>query len=331
VLSDWKQIAESKYGLTRPKLLESRKHHSQHFFIQSDQGKFVMTCSEYQPERMAKPYQFKLIECLQSNGYDLASLPVPTQDGEHCHLEQNSWWKLAEYAGSDPAPSWESTRLITQAAHSLAALHKAGRQIRPDLHAESDRGDLGWYYMPSTRWPDHADAIASKFRWEDLNEEDTVFVKAQVDYIRDHAQGVKALCTAGGAVAITHQDYRPINIRVLNGDIAEIWDFDLSVVDFSLYDVAFASLQYGGRECLFPDISLNLGGLFLREYIKVTDKPKLFEEQGLLHWFLIMVVLRRLLMNYGIGKRIRLLRMVESWDWQASSQDTTPTSASSGP
>ena len=75
-------------------------------------------------------------------------------------------------------------------------------------------------------------------------------------------------------LSITHQDYRPANLRIWESKLATVWDFDMAVIDYSLYDVAFASLQFGGRECLFPEVSLDLAKQFVEAYIAATDKPE---------------------------------------------------------
>ena len=314
---DWEQIAESVYGLSGLRLLETRKHFSRHHFLESDQGKQMLTCSRHQPERMAKKYQFHLMETLKANGYPLVTLPLPTKDEEYCYLDQNCWWTLRRCAPSDANPPWRSSTLIEKAACSLAALHRSGRRFENDLRAESGRKDLGWYYLPSTRWPDESEKIAGCFHWQVLRQEDARFVREQLSYVQNKAACVKAECEAGGALAVTHQDYRPANLRVWKGEIAEIWDFDMAVINFSLYDVAFASLQYGGRECLFPSLSLKKASLFIQAYTAETDKPQLFDQPDLFKWFLVVAVLRRLLLNYHIEDRVRLLRMIVSWDWQA--------------
>ena len=116
-------------------------------------------------------------------------------------------------------------------------------------------------------------------------------------------------------LAITHQDYRPANLRIWESKIATVWDFDMAVIDYSLYDVVFASLQFGGRECLFPEASLDLAKQFIETYIAATDKPEPIEEDGVLRWFLTVAVLRRLLLNYHIPERMELLRKISGWDW----------------
>ena len=52
----WNDIATAAYGLTDLQLTESRAHFSNHFFIESSQGQFVLSCSPFQADRMVKSY-----------------------------------------------------------------------------------------------------------------------------------------------------------------------------------------------------------------------------------------------------------------------------------
>ena len=61
----WNDIATTAYGLTNLRLIESRAHFSTHFFIESSQGQFVLSCSPFQADRMVKSYQFQLMEVLK--------------------------------------------------------------------------------------------------------------------------------------------------------------------------------------------------------------------------------------------------------------------------
>ena len=65
----WNDIATVVYGLTDLRLVESRAHFSTHFFIESSQGQFVLSCSRFQADRMVKSYQFQLMEVLTYNGF----------------------------------------------------------------------------------------------------------------------------------------------------------------------------------------------------------------------------------------------------------------------
>lgn len=311
----WNDIATAVYGLTNLRLIETRDHFSNHFFIESSQERFVLSCSPFQADRMVKSYQFQLMEVLKCNGFRHVSLPIQTLNGRYCYWGRKDWWVLNPYMPSDELPPWDSRDLITEAAQTLAALHSAGRKYRDELRAESEREDLGWYYVPSTRWAELSEKIAGAFHWNELSEDDALFLRSQLHFVQSNAAAIKSLCDEWGILSITHQDYRPANLRVWESKIATVWDFDMAVIDYSLYDVAFASLQFGGRECLFPEVSLDLAEHFVEAYIAATDKPKPFEEDGVLRWFLIVAVLRRLLLNYHIPERMELLRKIAGWDW----------------
>ena len=150
----WNDIATAAYGLTDLQLTESRARFSNHFFIESSQGQFVLSCSPFQADRMVKSYQFQLMEVLNNNGFGQVSLPVQTLDGRYCYWGGEDWWVLNPYMPSDEHPQWDSRDLITAAARTLAALHSTGRRYGDELQAESAREALGWYYVPSTRWAD---------------------------------------------------------------------------------------------------------------------------------------------------------------------------------
>ncbi len=314
-MTGWNDVATAAYGLNGLRLVESRTHFSNHFFVESSQGRFVLSCSPFQADRMAKSYQFQLMEVLNYNGFRQVSLPIQTLDGKYCYRVGEDWWVLNSYMPSVDHPPWGSRELITEAAQTLAALHLAGRNYGSELRAESAREDLGWYYVPSTRWAELAAKIASAFQWNDLSDDDAAFLRSQLRFIQSNAAAVKSLCDEWGMLSITHQDYRPANLRIRASKIATVWDFDMAVIDYSLYDVAFAALQFGGRECLFPEVSLDLAKHFIEAYIAATDKPAPFEKDGVLRWFLTVAVLRRLLLNYHIPERMELLRKVAGWDW----------------
>lgn len=311
----WNDIATAAYGLTELRLVSARAHFSTHFFIESSQGPFVLSCSPFQADRMVKGYQFQLMEVLKANGFGRVSLPVQTLAGNYCYWSGQDWWVLNPYVPSDENPRWDSHDLITQAAQTLAALHSAGRRPQAELLAESAREDLGWYYIPSARWAESSERIASTFQWNQLSKDDAAFLSDQLGFSQANAAAVQALCDKQGMLSITHQDYRPANLRIWKSKIAAVWDFDMAVIDYSLYDVAFASLQFGGRECLFPDTSLDLAKRCIAAYIAATDKPEPVGEHGVLRWFLTVAVLRRLLLSYHIPERMELLRKIASWDW----------------
>ena len=143
---------------------------------------------------MVKSYQFQLMEVLKDNGFRQVSLPVQTLDGRYCYWGEKDWWVLNSYMPSDEHPPWESRDLIAEAAQTLAALHSAGRRYEDELRSESAREDLGWYYVPSTRWAELSAKIAGAFRWSELSDDDVAFLRSQLHFVQSNAAAIKSLC-----------------------------------------------------------------------------------------------------------------------------------------
>ncbi len=313
---EWLTVASEVYGLTSPMLSEVRDHHSRHFFLGAEEGRYVLSRSRVQPDRMAKSYQFDLIRTLRSNGFRRASLPVRTKIGSYCHLRRSSWWVLKRYTGCDSSASSSTPAAVAEAARVLAELHRCGSGFPERLSQESDRDDLGAYYLPLIRWPDWSEDIASGFHWHELDGSNSSFVRSQLELVQRETADIRSWCAAACALSITHQDYRPANLCFADETVREVWDFDMAVIDCCVSDVAFAALQFGGRECLFPDASLELAGRFIREYIAASGIMDLQRESKILRWFFAVTILRRLLLNYHAAERIELLRLVLDADWR---------------
>ncbi|MGH6672431.1 MAG: phosphotransferase [Xanthobacteraceae bacterium] len=112
---------------------------------------------------------------------------------------------------------------------------------------------------------------------------------------------------------LSHQDFRPANICTNGKHITAVLDWDMARPDCPLYDVAFASLQFGGRECLFDDISLDLAHLFLRTYVRHAGlQPWLLAHPEIMSWIYRVTILKRLLHNWHVANRTRLLRRLEA-------------------
>jgi len=95
-------------------------------------------------------------------------------------------------------------------------------------------------------------------------------------------------------------------------------DWDLARPDCPLYDAAFASLQFGGRECLFDGVPLELGYLFIRTYAEQAGLGAwLSEHPEFARWICRVTILKRLLHNWHVASRTRLLRSVDNahWGW----------------
>lgn len=89
--------------------------------------------------------------------------------------------------------------------------------------------------------------------------------------------------------------------------------WDLARPNWPLYDPAFASLQFGGRECLFDDVSWGLAHLFFRTHAERAGlRGWLSERPEFVRWVYRVTILKRLLRNWHVVSRTRLLQSVDA-------------------
>jgi Ser/Thr protein kinase RdoA (MazF antagonist) len=308
----WKSVAISFYGLCNPNLLYTQKHQSFHYFIEDHDRRYVLSSSSQETNRLPKTYQFDIISFLISQNYEFTTLPIQTTQGEFCLVYEDQWWVLKQFGISDRSPNWESEELVKKAARGSAMLHELGKDYKDKIR-EISQVKLAPFYWSSIEWAKQINQIAKGFHWSNLSTTDTKLIVTAIDFIEDNLSEIELQINLHKLQSITHQDYRPANIRVLQGEILEVWDFDLARIDCSLYDLAFSCLQFGGRECLFPNISLVLADSFITEYLAVRGLEFLrFQYQYILKWFLTVAVLKRLLMNWHITDRINLLERINN-------------------
>ena len=91
------------------------------------------------------------------------------------------------------------------------------------MNSEPNQQERTWVgtYVPSTRWAELSEKIAGAFHWNELSENDAAFLRSQLHFVQSNA----ALCDEWGMLSITHQDYRPANLRIWESKIATVWDF----------------------------------------------------------------------------------------------------------
>lgn len=309
---DWQVVATAHFDLAAPRLWDQRRHHSHHYFLQTDGRRLVLSRAPVEPHRPPFDYQFMILRALLAAGFGKARLPLPARDGALYVCHNDCWWTLRPYGPSDPNPPWASAALVRQAARTLASLHQAAAVARalPDLDAHA----LDPFHWTSAEFISGLDQILDRFHWYQLDPGQRRRLQRSVRQLVDAAPGVLAAARRRGLVGVTHQDLRPVNCRVVGGAVVEVWDWDLARLDCVLYDLAFSCLQFGGRECLFPDTSLALAQVFIDEYVHTRRQPGLEGDvAALLPWFLRLVVLKRLLLNWHIPDRLRLLDQVEQW------------------
>ncbi|MQA95563.1 MAG: phosphotransferase [Streptosporangiales bacterium] len=310
----WQKVLADHYGRPETELMARLTCYSRHYFVTAQDGGHVLSRTVPEPRRLPYELQFGIVRGLLRRGVRTVQPPVLTTAGEpYVVTADGHRWCLRAYTPNDHIASWFLPDRIESAARHLAGLHRAGagswwtEQGLPDIdpatvdpfHWETgevlDR--LPWLLARAARSGITADALARV----------TAAARALSDE-RDQLDLAHRL----GLYGLAHEDYRPDNLLVRNGKVVRILDWDLARRDHQLYDLAFAALQFGGRQCLRPSTSLVLADQFIDAYLKARELPGLrTEHPRLIDWMLRFAVVKRLFTNGITEERLRLLHRLE--------------------
>jgi homoserine kinase type II len=303
------------YGLDAVEILDRLQHRSVHFVLRTDGGeKLLLSSIEADATRIPFAVQFAILRALAGAGWTYAREPVPTRRGAPFHSEGGRHWVLKPF--SEQAPTdWSDAAMVVEAAKVLAAMHAAAGRIPREGFAFAE-GSLHPFHWDSLSWAGQIDRIWQvHFHKDAVSAQDLAYLEGVVARVARGRAAVAGLAAGNRAMwTVTHQDFRLANICCRDGRIVEVWDWDLARIDLALYDVAFAALQFGGRECLFSDVYLSLADTFICTYLECRADDAAAMANAL-PWFLEMCILKRALMNWHVADRIRLLRKIEAMTW----------------
>jgi hypothetical protein len=308
----WQHVLTDHYTLPAADLAEQRNHHSEHYFLTSPRGPHILSRYADEPGRPPFDTQFLALTALERAGFEPIRLPIPTRHGDHYATLGPDRWVLRRYTPADEAVDWTAEPLVRHAAAVLADLHQAAAAAGPDLLPALDPGDLTPFHWSVEEFLGRLDGVLDGFPWAQLSPDADQALRSTLDWLTAAAADVLAIAAKYDLVGLTHQDFRPANLRVHNEHIVDVLDWDLTRTDHQLYDAAFAALQYGGRECLFPDIDLDLTGAFLDTYLARRNLTELTHEvPKLVPWMLRFTVCKRLLLGWHIPARLDLLARLD--------------------
>jgi hypothetical protein len=306
---EWFNVLANAFGLNDLRLTRQRKHHSLHYFVCNDQSRYVLSKTRRDPTAIPKPYQYELIRQLHRNGFNQVSLPVESTDGQYTVPGDDSWWTLSNYRSTRRAFAWDLNDSVVAAAHLLVRIHRCGVVSQIDAN-DLDDETVRPLFWSSFRFARRLEDVAKSFQWWRLDSGDQQLVRAAIQFVVSQCDAVHSWCQSNNMWCITHNDFRPANIRTSPSGLAEVWDWDLSRIDCAMVDVAFASLQFCGRECLFPNISLEAAENFVRFYLLYMELPVCRRWSLTMKWFMVLVVLKRMLHNWHIYDRLELLEKI---------------------
>ena len=305
----WKDVAVAHYGLPAPQLWQWKKTYSTHYFIRSGTGAYVLSRVRKEARRPPFADQFTAIATLRAGGFDLAHLPRRTRDGGLYVEGAEAFWYLRDYIPHGPV-RWDE-RLVAHAAVTLTRMHRAGRV--PAGHPPRAGADgLDPFHWPVADAVRGLPTLLPRLDHVPLRPSERRYVSDMAHRLADRAAATLREATTLGLSGLTHHDFRPDNIVVRDARIAAVLDWDRTTPDHQLFDVAFAALQFGRRQCLFPGADLRLAGRFVSAYVHSRFTGAAADETiRATSWMMLFVVVRRLLVGGQERARLRLLRDID--------------------
>lgn len=308
--SSWRRIAAKNYGLREPLLLQERRHFSRHYFIANGSASYVLSRVTKATDRLPFGLQFKIMALLRRGGVTTVNMPVLTRGGKPYVDDGTDYWFLRRFRASDSVIWRVTPDLVKAAASALVPVHVAGSDAQRMVALGGvDHTRLAPYYLPVEAF---FEALGRNFPQDvisGLSATDRSLLGRTVAELRESRQKMLTESREQNLVGITHHDFRPDNLLVRDRKVVEIIDWDCASIDHQLYDVAFAALQYGQRQCLH-DADIGLAKVFIDRYLTERGREHLHPE--LMRWFLRFTVVKRLLIKGRNNERIRLLRALEN-------------------
>ena len=304
----WKRIAAESYALPKARLIKELSSYSHHYDVACGGARYVLSQVKRSPDRLPFPLQFKIISLLQRGGVTSVNMPVPTVDGRRYVEDTGHYWFLRNYRPHDKVIWRGAPMLVQAAARELADIHRAGTGYRIAALGGVGTTHLAPYYQPVEAFLSASESAYHAAGTTGLPFEDRCLLAKTLRDLREYGQKMLDESRSRGLVGITHHDYRPDNILVRDRQIIEILDWDCASVDHQLYDLAFAALQYGQRQCLH-DADIGLAYLFIHRYLTERGLEHLPGE--LMWWFLRFTVAKRVLIKGRNNERMRLLRLLD--------------------
>lgn len=117
----------------------------------SDRGRFVLSASVPDGQRLPFLYQFAAVWALRRHGWHYGALPVATGRGEDFVQHDRFLWTLKPYIKRDDRPNWNGHALVAESARILADMHRAGAKALAEL-PDLDQEGLGAFYWDVFRF-----------------------------------------------------------------------------------------------------------------------------------------------------------------------------------
>lgn len=329
----WGRVLATHYGLCRTRLLSEQQHFSRHFVVSGGstggfdgggsaagegwgQRRYVLSRVRRLADHPPFPNQFVVLSALSAAGFAQVQRPCRTLTGADYVDRGTHYWCLRRYIDHDPHPDWSCPGMVARAARLLARVHMATAHPWPDRIglARLEPENLAAFHWSATEYIDRLHLVLQGFDWGGWPAGLRDLLCRTADGLAGESAEVLGAARDIGLVGLCHQDYRPSNLLVRGGEIVAILDWDLARRDHQLYDMAVAALQFGRRQCVFPEVSLRLALQFVDAYLAARGRPRLrLQAPRIVPWMLRLAVLKRVLKGprQSARDRLCLLRRIE--------------------
>lgn len=320
----WGRVLATHYGLCHTRLLSEQQHFSLHYMVSGVSAadpcagprRYVLSRVRRLADHPPFPNQFVVVGTLSAAGFAQVHRPCRTLAGADYVDRGTHYWYLRRHIGHEPHPDWSCPQMVARAARLLARVHMTTAHPWPDRIglARLDPDRLAAFHWSAVEYIERLDRTLRGFDWDGWPAGLRDLLRRTAEGLAGESAEVLGAARDLGLVGLCHQDYRPNNLLVRDGKIVAILDWDLARRDHQLYDMAVAALQFGRRQCLFPEASLRLALRFIDAYLAARGRPRLrLQAPRIVPWMLRLAVLKRVLKGprQSARDRLCLLRRIE--------------------
>jgi len=223
---------------------------------------------EYHPFAKESEIRFEhaFLIHLRKSGFELASTPIPGNDGttyfrepaSSLEIRTDHFWALFDFLNGEDKYTWTHTDLTAEECSSsadiLAQLHHHGADLtKPAGTQRAQPPIMGFLPILKQNFADFAE-IDPKCRCAELFKPHVRQIQSIIDFGLDAKDSYKGLLKIP-----IHCDFHPGNLKFENGKGVGLFDFDWSKIDYRVFDVALAlfyfTAQWRGQDagCLRLD------------------------------------------------------------------------------
>lgn len=301
----WRRILARHYDQVVVHPEQSRRCYSLHFFYAAEGRSFVLSRVRKDRGRVAFPVQFQVIDRLFARGVGTVRLPFPPVDSGVPWVATHRHFWFVRIARAHDIHAWRSGEPASDAARALSDIHRAGIKLwTRDEAARLFRAErLDPYHWSVLDVLAGFDQVLSRLTRRSLLRNEVEAVRSVAEMLR-HDPPLEAL----GPIGLTHQDFRPENLLVHEGRVAEVVDWDRARPDHQLYDAVLAGILLASHGRLPGAAEVKRARCFVDTYLSVRG---LRIEKHAVDWMFQFTAVKNICLSRSPRKWVEVFRVLE--------------------